>query len=214
MGGREEKKRQTRQALAEAALELFRVRGFDDTRVQDIVQRAGVSPATFFNYFPSKDAVLEARAEESMALYAALLRHELDRDEASVEERLRQITSVLGIYLSADVEISRLMTARTQLFMGVTGHRADDVRAAQRLLADLFAQGQRAGEIIPHADPEQLSELYTAMVVLTSTNWLIGWWESDSQPLGERMLTALDLLLGGVRQHPPRHDPDLPHGRA
>ena len=36
MGLREEKKQATRAAIVETALELFRERGFDDTRIQDI----------------------------------------------------------------------------------------------------------------------------------------------------------------------------------
>jgi AcrR family transcriptional regulator len=170
MGKREDHKRRTRQALVDAGLELFRARGFDDTRVQDIVDQAGVSPATFFNYFPSKDALLEAQAEQTADLYAALLRHELDRVETSVTDRLAQITGAIAYAFEADIEISTLMVTRTPIFFGSTGPKADKDRNAQQLLAELFAQGQQAGEIDPEADPLQLAELCTAVVTLTSVN--------------------------------------------
>lgn len=44
--------------LEEAASELFFERGYDNTSIDDIAWRAGVSRATFFNYFPSKADVL------------------------------------------------------------------------------------------------------------------------------------------------------------
>ncbi len=44
--------------LAEAATELFLERGYHHTAVDDIAHRAGVSRATFFNYFPAKADVL------------------------------------------------------------------------------------------------------------------------------------------------------------
>ena len=200
MGKREENKQRTRQALIDAGLELFRRRGFDDTRVQDIVDQVGVSPATFFNYFPTKDAILEAQAEQTADLYAALLRHELDRTEATVTERLEQITRVLAHALQADREISELMATRTPLFFGSTGAKADKDRHAQQLLAELFAQGQATGEIDPDADPLQLAELYTAIVTLTGTNWLSGWFGDTHQSLQDRLLIATTVLLTGVRR--------------
>ena len=202
MARREENKRRTRQALVETGLALFRDRGFDATRVQDIVERVGVSPATFFNYFPTKDAILEAQAEQAVDLYVALLRHELERCDASVAERLEQITRVLAYHLASDREISELMVTRTALFFGSRGAKADKDRASQRLLADLFAQGQSSGEIDPAADPLQVAELYSAGFMLTTVNWLTSWFGNTDQSLDERLLEATRILLVGAQRHP------------
>jgi AcrR family transcriptional regulator len=48
----------TRMALLEAALNLFSANGYDQTTTDDIAEGAGVSPRTFFRYFPTKESVL------------------------------------------------------------------------------------------------------------------------------------------------------------
>ncbi len=47
-----------RDALVEAAFELFSERGFEQTTIDDIVSLAGVGRRSFFRYFPSKEAVV------------------------------------------------------------------------------------------------------------------------------------------------------------
>ncbi|MEU2526254.1 TetR family transcriptional regulator [Streptomyces sp. NPDC013087] len=54
-GLRERKKQATRRALAEAAVRLAAEHGVENVTVEAISEAAGVSPRTFFNYFPSHD---------------------------------------------------------------------------------------------------------------------------------------------------------------
>jgi AcrR family transcriptional regulator len=44
--------------LEQAAIELFSLRGFDDTTVTEIAKRAGYSERTFFRHYADKREVL------------------------------------------------------------------------------------------------------------------------------------------------------------
>src|ERR1700743_244892 len=96
---RERKKLATRRLLRRAALELVAERGLANVTVEDIAEAAEVSPRTFFNYFPSKEAVLFSgdpdRAAELRARIAGY-------------DRSRTALDALRAVLSED---SSLMTA-------------------------------------------------------------------------------------------------------
>lgn len=56
----------SRSALEEAALELFLEQGYTPTTIDQITSRAGVSRATFFNYFSSKSDVLWVDVDDAL----------------------------------------------------------------------------------------------------------------------------------------------------
>jgi AcrR family transcriptional regulator len=74
-GLRERKKRETRERIAAAALELFTERGFDHVTVAEIADAAGVSEKTVFNYFPAKEDLLLGSGAERAAAFADALRN-------------------------------------------------------------------------------------------------------------------------------------------
>jgi AcrR family transcriptional regulator len=73
-GLRERKKRETRAALAWAAVRLTVEHGFANVTVEDIAASAGVSARTFNNYFSSKAEAVVARHIDRLQSIAAQLR--------------------------------------------------------------------------------------------------------------------------------------------
>jgi AcrR family transcriptional regulator len=80
--------------LAEAAAELFLEQGYHQTSVDDIAHRAGVSRATFFNYFPAKADVLFWDVDDALSAIDNLI--------GSGVEPLTAITTHAGTIAHAD----------------------------------------------------------------------------------------------------------------
>lgn len=72
-GLRERKKRETRMSLHRAALGLVDEHGFDAVTTDQIAARAGVSPRTFFNYFPTKESAVLGATPADLDEMRALL---------------------------------------------------------------------------------------------------------------------------------------------
>jgi AcrR family transcriptional regulator len=88
-GLRERKRQRTRQAIARAALELFDRQGFDQTTIPQIAEAADVSPRTVSSYFPSKEDLAFADADEAMEQFETRLRERLP--EESTADALRSL---------------------------------------------------------------------------------------------------------------------------
>jgi AcrR family transcriptional regulator len=199
MGLREEKKRRQRQAIVDAAADLFRERGYDETRVQDIVDRVAISEATFFNYFPAKDALLHELAATSVALYTAMVDYELTQDEQPVPARVHELMRALALAAVHDPELQTLLYTRSDLFRASGALKDSEMHLYDRL-AELFRIGQRRREIAGRLDPLQLAEILTGIQHLVITNWLTNWWGTRDD-LPARLGKAIQTFLDGC--HPP-----------
>src|SRR5262252_2533188 len=68
LGRRERRKEETRKQIFQAAMKLFGKKGVFATTVEEITEAADVGKGTFFNYFPSKEAILSALAERQLEI--------------------------------------------------------------------------------------------------------------------------------------------------
>ena len=70
MGPRSEKAEATRARLVEVAGELFGERGYDETPIEEVLERTGVSKGALYHHFSSKEALFEAvyRTGEQMCM--------------------------------------------------------------------------------------------------------------------------------------------------
>lgn len=149
MGLRDEHRDLTRRKVLGAVLELVAEGSLDELSVPAVARRSGVSLATIYRYYPTKDDLLESAAEEPsrQALTAEHTRRSDDDDFAEFQRAMwnsfatnlpllrHQITSQAG----RDMRQARLARSRGQLAGYVKEHGVDpDSPEGERLIALLL----------------------------------------------------------------------------
>ena len=197
MGLREEKKADQRRAILETAATLFRERGYEETRVRDIADRLRISEVTFFNYFPTKDALIMAFALEMLEYSIAAAKRELERSDCSVPERLRNVIRPWATSWDKDPRFLGLVAKQSRLMTDVTGLLRDKSSELYEQYERLFTEGQKRGEIRIDQEPLHLAEMMEGMLTLIAGNWVNGWWQDRSDSLEDRFMNAMSVFLEG-----------------
>ncbi|HEY6946531.1 MAG TPA: TetR/AcrR family transcriptional regulator [Candidatus Acidoferrum sp.] len=196
LGLRERKKARLRQQIIDTSIRLFRKRGYENTRVEDIVQILEISQPTFFRYFPSKDAVLREVGRRGFSCIKEHLESELSSD-APTAERLRRMYEGMA----REVESDRPLWRAVVLSGAMDPVRSPEMRrpeeVAVSLLRGILAEGQKRGEVtrafpVPHL-AEFMEGLYTTVV----RRWAVDL--SGPHNLSERVHSAVEFFLSGVR---------------
>jgi AcrR family transcriptional regulator len=78
VGKRERTKVANRQAILDAAREVFGELGYEGATVRDIIRRTGLASGTFYNYYRSKEEVFEALADDGARRFRPILRQQYE----------------------------------------------------------------------------------------------------------------------------------------
>lgn len=107
-GKREQTKEANRQAILDAAHEVFVELGYGETSVRDIIGRTGLASGTFYNYFRSKEEVFEALSDAAALKIRPRLKEVRSRAR-TLEEFLFETFRAYFEYVSEDHQAFTLM---------------------------------------------------------------------------------------------------------
>ncbi|MGY1615416.1 TetR/AcrR family transcriptional regulator [Geodermatophilus sp. SYSU D00691] len=191
-GLRERKKLATRLALHEAALRLVAERGLEHVSVDDIAERADVSPRTFFNYFSGKDeAVLGLDPEASTRQIQALR----DRPaEESPLQALRAVQRVQAAEMATETELWPLRLTVIDAHPALVGRLAAAFGESERALAEAIAE--RTGSTV---GVDVLPTLLAGVAAAVMRTSLHRWFTTDfTASLPDLVDEAWDAVAAGL----------------
>lgn len=199
-GPKTERGRRTLRRLLDAAGEEFGTRGYHETAISSITQRAGVGLGTFYVYFKSKEEVFRALVADM----GARTRHALTESTRDAQDRLE--AERLGIQAYLDFVRSHKALYRVVMeaqFVAPEAYRDyyNTFAAAYRVQ---LAQAAERGEIRPGQDDEV--RVWALMGASSFLGIRYGSWDDsiDSATVAE---AASDLMINGLA---PRAKKDTP----
>jgi len=184
----------TRRRLLRSAERLFGAKGYFQTSVVDITQRARVAQGTFYLYFPGKEGILRELVGH--------LGRELRR---TIRQATAGLTDRPGIERTGMRTFLDFIAAHRDLYKIVRESEFVDPQlsiAYYRKIAEGYAAGlaeaARAGQIRTY-DPEALAYCLMGVAHMVGLRWVV--WEGR-QPPEQALTTMLEFISAGLAPPP------------
>ena len=135
-----------RRVLIDAALQLVGEGGAEAVSVREAARRAGVSPGAPFRHFPSRDALMQAVAEEAQRRFRTEIEAALAAAPADPLGRFRCLGLAYLRWAMRNPTHFEIISSR-RLFdhdkaAGISRDNAELIELTERTLAEAFAAGQ------------------------------------------------------------------------
>jgi AcrR family transcriptional regulator len=195
LGLRERKKIKTREAIRSATYALIKELGYDATTVEQIADRAEVSPSTVFRYFPTKEDIVLTDEYDPLMLEELRTR---PADEPWIESVRHIMQKALDLLMQESPEVVRLRAHLGIQVPAVRSRMFESMSETGRLMREAIAE--RSG-----LDPDSLEVRVYAMSLIGGLMEVNMYWaENDfKDDLGGLMNRALDVLDHGLPTEKP-----------
>ncbi len=198
-GGRRRRREDRREAIIDAAVEVFARKGFFGAKVAEIAETAGVADGTIYLYFKSKDDLLISLFEEKMG--------EINEELLGLLAPLEDPAEKIRRYVVAHLE---LVASRPQLMQVLTIELRQSARFIKEyspkgfgrylgILGAILEEGQSRGVFRRELHPGVFRRALFGAIDEISLEWIL---RSREQPLPDPVVVGTeiaDFILRGLR---------------
>lgn len=181
-----------RSEILDAALKLFGKKGFAETRMDDVAEKAKVAKGTLYLYFSSKEEIYEAAVLQAIEEQRERIREALE-GVTGTASRLRVLLQIRMSFWETQPNVYRMLVTLGR----ERSHRKQThtlLQATVRELVGIFEEGVKAGEI-PARDFEPIG--WAVMDMLRGMNERRLYGEADSTPEQDTAI-LLSLILPAI----------------
>lgn len=151
--------RNTKGKIITAAWDLFYEQGYEDTTIEEIIEKSATSKGSFYHYFEGKDALLGSLSYIFDEEYERL-QNEINEDMNSFD-KLMYLNAKLFEMIEERIDIDLLTRLySTQLITKGEKHLLDNKRLYYKLLRKIVTDGQKKGELNQNMSVNEIVKLY------------------------------------------------------
>jgi TetR/AcrR family transcriptional repressor of mexJK operon len=195
-----EQQEQRHEELLNVALDIFLEKGFDQTTMEEVAIRVGMSKRTVYARYEDKARLFRA------AVHRAIERYTVSRAEVEALARkdLRETLIAIARQRIANVatpvatKLQRILTAQSHRFPELF-HAAFEEGAGPTMgfLKDLFARYSKLGEIHV-SDPRRAAVAFLSLAVGGPARLIVAGNKIDGKEIEDHIRFTVDLFLKGV----------------
>jgi AcrR family transcriptional regulator len=189
-----------REQIVRAALEVIAERGFQDTRLADIAERAGTSAPAVLYHFNAKDEILDA-------VVSLVEDRFYEGVETTLEQRVGPVARLVRFLESAarddDGEETVTMWKMWLEIWARALREPHSARTRQQLdrrwravLSETIAEGQRAGELPASVQPARVALMLASLMDGLAVQFALGDAEVTAERMTETLMFAAERALG------------------
>jgi TetR/AcrR family transcriptional regulator, fatty acid metabolism regulator protein len=191
-----------RRLILDAAVRVFARRGFNQCRVSDIADEAGVAYGLVYHYFRSKDEVLDTLFLERWNVLLDVIR-ELDGRELPAREKLYAIASFIVDSYRHDPDLMKVIiveVTRAANSFGQT-HLAK-IREAYELIDAIVAKAQAQGEFKDTVTPRFAAMAFYGAIEQVLTGWIFDVLPRGDDEFEQAKAFVVETICGGLDRVP------------
>lgn len=176
--------------VLDTATELFAVKGYEATSLQDIADAVGVSRPALYHYLSSKEDLLVMLVEGVSQSLAEVLGELRERPDLTPSEKISMVTEQLVRQRVQHPGRFRILD-RSETVLPEPA-RTDHAEAKRRVLREvvtIIEEGVRAGQFAP------TDSRTTALSVIGMCNWVAWWVRPEDAVRMESIASTIDTLV-------------------
>lgn len=187
--------RNTKGRIVSSAWELFYEQGYDNTTIEDIVERSETSKGSFYHYFEGKDALLSSLSYLFDEKYESLM---MTMDESMNSfDKLIYLNHELFFMVENSVPIDLLTQLyASQLTTNGEKHMLNRNRTYYRVLRKIILEGQQRGQIRVDVTVNEIVKAYAMCERAILYDWCFC---NGEYSVCQYAKTILPMFLGSFR---------------
>ena len=192
----ERKKSNTREKIFSTAIKLFKNKGYENTTVDEIVEKADVAKGTFFNYFPTKSSLLIYLNTKRVENLKALIIEEFNKNPLSTKEKISKLIELMARDIEKDIELSKFIILESLRFYGDIFNEETAINYEFiYILQNIIEEGKKNQDVSKQVDSMMLAEIIAGTYIYTVFLWLSAKRETS---VYQKLKSKIDLLLDSL----------------
>jgi len=199
-GLRKTKKKKTRQAIMNAAINLFSKKGFENTSVDKLAKEAGVGKSTIYGYFKTKNEIFLAFCEDQIDFIFSDLAINRDID-APIKDQLFALFMGQFRYVTKNFDFGRILAREMVFPKELTIEKSNDISERYlNALGEILTRAISRGELRDDLELLYISGHFYALYIIV----LSAWYERRFETEAEIELALQKLLKQAMEGLAPR----------